>query len=98
MGKTIIEVPVSIGDTIFVIPSRVNFDLNIVNGHEEDNRVYEQKIDCIRWWNNNKIMIYTCDSMYCVSKDTQDEIWFLDKCNAEHKLNQLKEQASYLKD
>lgn len=97
MGKTIIKIPVNIGDTIFVIPSRVNYDLNIVNEHEENNKIYEQKISSIQWWSNECYLILTCDGICSVRSDTQDEIWFLDRCNAEYKINQLKEQASYLK-
>ena len=96
MAKTKINIPVSIGDTIFVIPSKVNYELNIINGYEGNNRVYEQQISSIHWWRNDCYLIKTCDEVCVVRSDTQDEVWFLDKCNAEYKLIQLKENASYL--
>lgn len=96
MARTIIKVPVGIGDTIFVIPNKVNYELNIINNYEENNRVYEQKISSIQWWSNDRYLIKTCDEMCAVINDTQNEIWFLDKCNAEYRLEKLKKNARYL--
>jgi len=96
MSKTTTKVPVSIGDVIFVVPSKVNYELNIINKHEECNRTYEQKISSIQWWSNDRYLIQTCDGLNQVLNDTQGEIWFTDKVNAEWKLERLKENAQYL--
>lgn len=36
--------PVAIGSDVYFIPSKVNFDLNVLIKHEENNRVYHQKV------------------------------------------------------
>lgn len=36
--------PVAIGSDVYFIPSKVNFDLNVLSKHEENNRVYHQKV------------------------------------------------------
>ena len=38
------RLPCKIGDDVYFIPSKVNFELNILNGYGENNRVYHQKI------------------------------------------------------
>lgn len=41
------RLPCSIGSDVYFIPSKVNFELNKLNGHEESNRVYHQKVSKI---------------------------------------------------
>lgn len=38
------QLPCSIGSDVYFIPSKVVFELNKLNGHEENNRVYHQKV------------------------------------------------------
>lgn len=40
----LLKPPCSIGSDVYFIPSKVNFELNKINGHEESNRVYHQKV------------------------------------------------------
>lgn len=40
----LIKIPVSIGSDVYFIPSKVNYDLNVLSKHEENNRVYHQKV------------------------------------------------------
>lgn len=89
--KTIIEVPVSIGDTIYVVPSKTNFELNIINNHEESNKVYEQVVSSIQWWNNNRYCVMTCDGMECHNSDAEGKTWFTEQSLAHWKLDRLKE-------
>lgn len=44
--------PVTIGADIYFIPSKVNYDLNVLNGYEKHNRVYHQKVKRIVFHQN----------------------------------------------
>ena len=51
----LIVLPCAIGDGVYMIPSKVNYDLNVLHRKEEFNRVYHQKVDRIHldnehWW------------------------------------------------
>lgn len=39
----LVRLPVKIGDDIYKIPSKANYDLNVLNGYKANNRVYHQK-------------------------------------------------------
>ena len=47
VADKLIELPCGVGDTVYVIPSEVNYKLNIINGFGENNRVYEQVVSRI---------------------------------------------------
>ncbi len=55
-----IELPCKVGDTVYVIPSKVNYDLNKLNRHSENNRVYEQTVDEVRMFKNGNYLLTTC--------------------------------------
>lgn len=40
----LLKLPCKIGDDVYQIPSKVNYDLNVLSKHEENNRVYHQKV------------------------------------------------------
>ncbi len=82
------ELPCAVGDTVYVIPSSENFGINIVNGHEENNRVYEQIVDHIEL-RRSGYLLSTCDGMACVIEVLYKETWFTDKKEAEIKLKEL---------
>ena len=89
----LIELPCAVGDTVYEIPSKVNYELNILNKLEEQNRVYNQKIKEIiftkRGW------YVTCDKYeeYGIGSvllgEEFGETWFLTKEEAEAKLKEL---------
>lgn len=39
-----VVLPCKIGDDVYIIPSKVNFELNVLSGLEKYNRVYHQKV------------------------------------------------------
>lgn len=39
-----VVLPCKIGDDVYIIPSKVNFELNVLSGLEKNNRVYHQKV------------------------------------------------------
>lgn len=88
-GK-LLKLPCKIGDKIFVIPSRANYGINIVNRHEENNRVYEQIVDRITFYKSG-YLLSTCEGHACVIEESYKETWFLTKEEAENALRKLKD-------
>lgn len=84
------KLPCKIGDTIYVIPSRANYGINIVNGHKENNRVYEQIVDHITFYKSG-YLLSTCEGHACVIEESYKETWFLTKEDAETALRKLKD-------
>lgn len=91
-GRLIIP-PCKIGDTVYVIPSKVNYMLNIVNHYEENNRVYEQVVHSIQMFSNIRYILYTCDGLNGLSSDFYKETWFLTREEAEMAETALKAEA-----
>ena len=95
--------PVKIGDTIYVVPSETNYRLNIVNGREEQNKVYEWIVSEIRY--NKHGYSIVCDvgdaQFYCNYGppknlcgyfDTEKfygETWFATEQEAQAKLKEI---------
>lgn len=88
-GK-MLKLPCKIGDTIYVIPSRANCGINIVNRHKENNRVYEQIVDHITFYKSG-YLLSTCEGHACVIEESYKETWFLTKEEAETALRKLKD-------
>ena len=88
LANGVIVPPCKVGDTIFVIPSKVNYDLNTLHNREENNRVYEQVIDHITIWKDD-YMLYTCDGLCAVRSKAYKDTWFLTKEEAEEKLKEV---------
>lgn len=86
-GK-LLKLPCAVGETVYVIPSSKNFGINIVNRHEENNRVYEQIVDHVEM-RRSGYLLSTCDGMACVIEEFYKETWFTDKKGAEVKLKEL---------
>lgn len=84
----VIVPPCKFGDTVYVIPSKTNRGLNIINGFAHLNRVYEQKISKIEIFADNKYLLTTCDGLQSVHCDLYKETWFLSREEAEAKLKE----------
>lgn len=82
--------PVKAGDKIYVVPSKVNFDLNRINRYHEHNRVYEQTVDEIRFFKNGVYMVYSCYYQQNHHSEFFGETWFLTREEAEKRLEELK--------
>lgn len=80
-GK-LLKLPCKIGDTIYVIPSETNYRLNVINRHEENNRVYEQTVGNIEICERG-YLINTCDGMRSVLEEFYKITWFLTQKEAE---------------
>ena len=82
----VIVPPCKVGDVVYVIPSKANRGINVINGFAHLNRVYEQKISKVEIFANNKYMLSTCDGLQSVHCDLYKETWFLTKEEAEQAL------------
>lgn len=81
--------PVKEGDKIYVVPSKVNFDLNKLNGYSKHNRVYEQTVDEIRFFRKDIYMVFSCDYLENHRGASLGETWFLTREEAEKRLKEL---------
>lgn len=90
-------VPCSVGADIYYIPSRKNVRLNLLDGHEEENRVFHQTVDRITFAKNRWYMECDSDLEYGTGRvllDTSYGVtWFLSSEEAETKLKEIKLEA-----
>lgn len=82
----LLQLPCKVGDTVYVIPSQVNYDLNILNKYTENNRVYAQVVDSVRMWRHEKYCLSTCEGLRIVRSESFGETWFLTMEEAEKAL------------
>lgn len=89
----LMKLPCKVGDDVYKIPSKANYSLNVLHRHEENNRVYHQKVERIclddgHWW-------FECDKdrEYGTGRICVDvlfgETWFLDEAEAEKALAEM---------
>ena len=88
-GK-LLRLPCAVGDTVYVIPSKTNYELNIINGYSENNRVYEQIVNRIEI-SRTGYLISTCDGMASVVDMFYKKTWFLTSEAAEAALKEMSE-------
>ena len=85
----VLILPCCVGSTVYVIPSKVNFDLNILGGHSELNRIYEQKVEVVHIYPNNTYVLTTCDGTRSCLSEFFGITWFLKREEAEQALRKL---------
>jgi hypothetical protein len=92
----LLKLPCKIGADVYSIPSKVNFELNVLSRHKENNRVYHQKITNIVFTENGWYMTGHLDMEYGTGRIFLDkfykETWFLTKEEAEAKLKELENE------
>lgn len=86
-GK-LLKLPCSVGDTVYVIPSKTNYKLNIINEYRENNRIYEQIVNRIEISGTGYLLV-TCDGMASVTDMFYKETWFLTREEAEAALEEM---------
>lgn len=92
----LVRLPVKIGDDIYKIPSKANYDLNVLNGYKANNRVYHQKAYSIVFSQSGWFVQCDKDSIHapnviCVDVE-YGKTWFLTHEEAEKKLEELKNE------
>lgn len=90
----LVRLPVKIGDDIYKIPSKANYDLNVLNGYKANNRVYHQKAYSIVFSQSGWFVQCDKDSIHapnviCVDVE-YGKTWFLTREEAEKKLEEMK--------
>lgn len=90
----LVRLPVKIGDDIYKIPSKANYDLNVLNGYKANNRVYHQKVYSIVF--SQRGWFVQCDkesihapNVICLDVE-YGKTWFLTREEAEKKLEEMK--------
>ena len=85
--------PVAIGSDVYFIPSKVNFDLNVLSKHEENNRVCHQKVARVTFTERGWHLECDKDLEYGVDHILADkfykETWFTSSEEAEQALANL---------
>ena len=92
----LVRLPVKIGDDIYKIPSKANYDLNVLNGYKANNRVYHQKVYSIVFSQRGWFVQCDKDSIHapniiCVDVE-YGKTWFLTREEAEKKLEEMKKK------
>lgn len=92
----LVRLPVKIGDDIYKIPSKVNYDLNVLNGYKANNRVYHQKVYSIVFSQRGWFIQCDKDSIYAPNVICLDveygKTWFLTREEAEKKLEVMENE------
>ena len=87
------RLPCGIGSDVYIIPSKVNCELNILSLHPENNRVYHQKVDLITFTENGWYIKCDKDREYAIerilSEKMYKETWFLSQEEAEANLAEM---------
>ena len=93
----LLRLPCGIGADVYIIPSKVNYELNILNQHPENNKVYHQKVALITFTEKGWYMECDKDREYAtdriLSEKMYKKIWFLSQEEAEAKLKEM--EGSY---
>lgn len=89
----LLRLPCGIGSDVYMIPSKINYKLNILSLHPENNRVYHQKVALITFTENGWYMKCDKDREYAIerilSEKMYKETWFLSQEEAEAKLKEM---------
>ncbi len=88
-----LRLPCGIGSDVYIIPSKVNYELNILSLHPENNKVYHQKVALITFTEKGWYMECDKDREYgtdrILSEKMYKETWFLSQEEAEAKLKEM---------
>lgn len=90
----LLKLPCKIGDDVYFVPSEVNYKLNILNKHSENNKVYHQKVEDFVLTRHGWYLECDQDVKYGTGHILTDvsfcKTWFLTKSEAEAKLKELR--------
>lgn len=85
--------PCPIGSDVYFVPSKTNFNLNVLQGRQAFNRVYHQRVHIISFNANGWYFETDLNREYGIDRLFVDkeykEIWFLTETEAEAKLKEL---------
>lgn len=85
-----------IGADVYIIPSKVNYELNILNQHPENNKVYHQKVASVTFTEKGWYIECDKDREYGTGRILPEkmykETWFLSQEDAEAKLKEMEKK------
>lgn len=90
----LIKLPCRVGTEIYFVPSKTNFNLNVLHSDDFENKVYKQKIAKITF--NQSGWYFECDANLeygienIFTERSYKETWFLSREEAEAKLEELR--------
>ena len=88
--------PVKVGDKIYVVPSKASYGINRMHKtFRENNRVYTQTVDEIRFFKDGVYMVYSCEYQQNHHSEFFGETWFLEYEQAANRLKEM--EAIYAK-
>lgn len=88
--------PVRAGDKIYVVPSKAIYGINRMHKtFRENNRVYTQTVDEIRFFKDGVYMVYSCEYQQNHHSEFFGETWFLEYEQAANRLKEM--EAIYAK-
>ena len=89
----LLRLPCGIGADIYFIPSKTNYELNILQGYPESNRVYHQNVEKISFTQYGWYLECDKDIEYATGQIFIDksykETWFPAQEEAEQKLKEM---------
>lgn len=89
----LLRLPCGIGSDVYIIPSKINYKLNILSMHQENNKVYHQKVALITFTEKGWYIKCDKDREYAIerilSEKMYKETWFLSQDEAEAKLEEM---------
>lgn len=90
----LVRLPCKSGDDVYIIPSPPVYELNILNGYENINRVYHQHIESITFAGSHWYATGRNEYKEKVLNDTAfGTTWFLTREEAEKKLEEMKKNG-----
>lgn len=94
----LLQLPCKIGADVYIIPSKVNYALNILGLHPENNKVYHQKVSLITFTEKGWYIECDKDREYGTDRILLEkmykETWFLSREEAEAKLKEMEGRAN----
>jgi hypothetical protein len=92
----LLRLPCGIGSDVYIIPSKVNYELNILSLHPENNKIYHQKVALITFTEKGWYMECDKDREYGTDRILPEkmykETWFLSQEEAEAKLKEMEKK------
>ncbi len=92
----LLRLPCGIGSDVYIIPSKINCELNILSLHPENNKIYHQKVALITFTEKGWYMECDKDREYAtdriLSEKMYKETWFLSQEEAEAKLKEMEKK------
>ena len=92
----LLRLPCGIGSDVYIIPSKINCELNILSLHPENNKVYHQKVALITFTEKGWYMECDKDREYATDRILSEKMYketlFLSQEEAEAKLKEMEKK------